>query len=262
MDGGTGGGVSRGCVVGVSEWGPMLLPVGDEYVAGAILKDGAYSAAEFQGWMPYLSFGATVLEVGAHCGAHTLALARAVGSRGKVVACEPQRGLAQMIAGTMALNGQSHVDVRNVGVSNVPGEVTLQDFDYATAGNFGGVVLRDAPNGFTVPVTTVDLLKVAPSFVKVDVEGMELQVLQGAERTIREHRPVWCVEADREAVNVKVIPWLRSHGYRLWWQVPPLGPSFPRQVSVNLLAVPEGQPEPVPNYTYRWQEGEVIPPNV
>jgi len=248
-----------GCVVGTSVWGPMLLPVGDQYVTASILKDGVYSHAEFSGWLPYLAFGASVVEIGAHCGAHTLALARAVGDRGRVVAVEPQRGLAQMVSGTMALNGLRHVEVRNVGVSNVPGEVVLPNFDYAESGNFGGIVLQDAPEGIVVPVLTLDTMKLGRvDFLKIDVEGMEHQVLQGGNRWIREHRPVIAVEADREPTNKKVIPWLRGLGYRLFWHRPPLGPSFPGMVSLNLLALPEGVPDPV-RECVPWGEGESWP---
>ena len=251
--------MSRGCVVGVSEWGPMLLPVGDQYVANAVFRDGVYSAAEFRGWVPYLAAGMTIVEVGAHCGAHTLALGRAVGSRGRVVACEPQRGLAQMCAGTMALNGLTWVDVRNVGVSSVPGEVVLPDFDYSRSANFGGVSLIDADHGITVPVVTLDTMKLGPvHFLKVDVEGMEHQVLQGGLRMIREHRPVIAVEADRLEANAKVIAWLRQAGYRLWWHQTPLGPSVPNLRSQNLLAVPDGKPEPLSDCV-PWRDGETWP---
>ena len=59
-------------------------------------------------------------------------------------------------------------------------------------------------------------------FLKIDVEGMELQVLQGAEETIRKYQPVIYAEADREDKKDALFAYLRSHGYRLYRHEPPL----------------------------------------
>lgn len=49
------------------------------------------------------------------------------------------------------------------------------------------------PGGNT-PIITIDSLEVDPSFIKIDVEGMEPDVLKGARRTIQTHRPVVMIE--------------------------------------------------------------------
>ena len=84
-------------------------------------------------------------------------------------------------------------------------------------------------------------------FLKLDVEGFESQVLEGAAATIERCRPVMYVENDREEKSPGLIQQLFDMGYRLWWHTPPLfNPNnfkgnpeniFPRICSVNMLAM-------------------------
>jgi hypothetical protein len=99
--------------------------------------------------------------------------------------------------------------------------------------------------------TTIDELfpSASVSFIKADVEGMELEILQGAVRTIDRCRPILYVEDDREEKSAALRAWLISHGYRLYRHTPPLyNPEnwrgsqvnvFGRTVSINLLCIPD-----------------------
>jgi FkbM family methyltransferase len=59
-------------------------------------------------------------------------------------------------------------------------------------------------------IRTLDSFDLAPFFIKVDVQGMELQVLQGGERTLAEHRPVLLLEWPEPPLSA----WLAARGYR------------------------------------------------
>ena len=64
--------------------------------------------------------------------------------------------------------------------------------------NWGGLALGSCSEGEEVEVITIDSLKLsACDFIKVDVEGMELPVLQGAAENLRKYRPILYVENDR-----------------------------------------------------------------
>ena len=86
------------------------------------------------------------------------------------------------------------------------------------------------------------------AFIKADVEGMELEILRGAEATIARCRPILYVEDDRKQNSAALRSWLISHGYRLYRHTPPLyNPEnwrgsrvnvFGRTVSINLLCIP------------------------
>ena len=84
--------------------------------------------------------------------------------------------------------------------------------------------------------------------LKVNVEGLELQVLEGARQTIGKFRPVLYVENDRKTLSEDLITLISELGYDMWWHLPELyNPNnfaqnkvnvFAGIVSVNLLCFP------------------------
>ena len=91
-------------------------------------------------------------------------------------------------------------------------------------------------------------------FLKIDVEGMEIDVLLGGRELILRTRPVLYVENDRPAKSEALVAYLRSLGYDLYWHTPRLyNPDnysgnrenvFGGTLSINLFAIPsEGTPE-------------------
>jgi len=99
----------------------------------------------------------------------------------------------------------------------------VPNLDYAAAYNFGGVALGESPDGERVPLLTVDSLNLpACHLIKIDVEGMESDVIAGAEETIRRFRPVLYLENDREKRSAALIRQLLALDYRLYWHLPPL----------------------------------------
>jgi FkbM family methyltransferase len=190
-----------------------------------------------------------VVEVGANMGAHTIPLARAVGPRGTVHAFEPQRVIFQILCANIALNALGHVHAHQAAVGRQAGTMIVPRLNYSAVQNFGGLELGRWQEGEGVPVTTVDALDLpACHFLKVDVEGMEEEVLAGAEQTIRRCQPVLYMENDREEKSAGLIGYLLGLGYRLFWHLPPLfNPRnyfgvaeniFGKTVSANMLGLP------------------------
>ncbi len=95
--------------------------------------------------------------------------------------------------------------------------------DYSAVNNFGGLGLGSFRQGEPVPVLTVDSLQLARChLLKVDVEGMESEVLTGATETIARYRPVLYLENDRAEKSPQLIQQLLQLGYRIYWHLPPL----------------------------------------
>jgi FkbM family methyltransferase len=166
----------------------------------------------------------TVLDIGANFGMHALALARAVGPGGKVHAFEPQRIIFNMLAGSVALNALSNLYCYNMAVGDREGSVEIPQFDYAKPLNFGSIEFGpeqreplDQPRGHRpellekVPLTSLDRMGFDDvGLIKIDVEGMEMEVLEGAQQTIAKWRPVLYVEffkIDREALRQRISGW-------------------------------------------------------
>ncbi|MDI9640660.1 FkbM family methyltransferase [Geitlerinema splendidum] len=65
---------------------------------------------------------------------------------------------------------------------------------------------------FKCHIRQLDELKLAPFFIKIDVQGYEFQALQGGETTIRTHQPVLLIESPSK----RIIDYLKSFGYQIY----------------------------------------------
>lgn len=232
--------------------GHFLYNAHDIYVGRSIGIYGEYSEGEVALFSQICGRGDTVVEVGANIGAHTVPLARTVGRGGAVCAFEPQRMVFQTLCANVALNSLENVRCYELALGDAAGHAHMPAIRYDVAGNFGGVALTSTPTDgslATHQITLDEFLQFAKlRLLKVDVEGMEADVLHGASRTIRRLRPVLYVENDRPETSQALITLITDLDYQLHWHVVPLysprnhaGVSenlFPGITSISLLAVP------------------------
>lgn len=233
--------------------GEMIYLKGDAYIGRGLELYGELSEGETVLFQQILRPNSVVVEAGANIGLHTLPLARAVGSGGRVIAFEPQRIIFQILCANLALNGIANVLIRNeaVGDNNqTDGDqwIHVPPVDYSSPVNFGGIELG-GKIGERVRVTAIDSLNLSRlDLLKADVEGMELFCLKGAATTIRRLRPILYVENNRPHLSADLNKFMMDMGYRLWWHIPPLYETnnfkknpqnvFPATISINVLALP------------------------
>lgn len=198
--------------------GPMMYNRHD-YIIGASLETyGEWCEQEIALLSRFVERGMTVCDVGAHIGTHTLFFSRAVGPAGRVHAFEPQPFVFHFLAGNVALNSLQNVRCRPVAAGAAAGTAVMPDVSYAGSRNFGAIALEQAGAGERVPVAAIDDLALGPvHLMKIDVEGMEKDVLDGAARTIAACRPVLYVENNRKAQSGPLIETLAGHGYEMYW---------------------------------------------
>jgi hypothetical protein len=125
----------------------------------------------------------------------------------------------------MAINSRTNVYCFEQAASNATEVITLPDLDYSRPGNFGGVAIDRFASGRPVNVVVLDeeLEDISRlDLLKVDVEGMEYQVISGAKSLISKHNPVLYVENDRVEKSRALIELIRSMEYRLYWHLPKL----------------------------------------
>lgn len=233
--------------------GRMIFNRHDVYVGRSIGKYGEYSELELAFLLSGIGEGDIVVEAGANIGAHTVAIAKKVGPRGRVLAFEPQRVVFQTLCGNLALNSITNTFGFNCALSDEETELSVPPVDYARPANFGGLTMTGPGQGEPVAARRLDGMGRLPrlELLKIDVEGMEAAVLRGARETIARHRPALYVENDRVEKSVELIELIRSFGYRLYWHRPPLYNSdnyfgdaenvFPNIISVNMLCLHESQ---------------------
>lgn len=213
--------VSEPAVLRVAcRYGEMFVPGRDLYIGRSLMVYGEYAEGEQRLFRSYLRAGASVVDVGANIGAHTLGFA-ALSPSSRIVAIEPQQALAELLRRNLALNAVVNVDVVEAVAGAAPGLMHLREPDIAVPSNLGRYSARDTPGGRPVPVITLDALNLMDcGFIKCDVEGMEREVLLGAQATIRRDRPVLYVENDRAEKAVALVALLHDLEYRTWWHMP------------------------------------------
>lgn len=184
----------------------------------------------------HLQPGDTAIDIGAHKGAYTWWMARAVGPGGRVISFEPQPALAERLAGLAAgaalRRALRPVEVHPIAISDVQGRAILHiDGPTPTPGATLGEPnaddrTDDGAHRHLVKTTTLDawLAEDAgppPSLIKIDVEGHESAVFAGAEKTLREHRPALLFECERRHHGgdsiAPIFERLHEVGYTGWF---------------------------------------------
>jgi len=233
--------------------GPLVYNRHDTYIGKSLAELGEYSEDETELFRQCVRPGATVIDAGANIGAHTVPLARLAGEKGVVHAIEPQRILFQALCANVALSSLTNVRCHHAAVGEKAGSIVVPAIDFDRPNNFGGMSLGGFSEGERVPVITIDSLNLPRcEFLKIDVEGMELAAIRGAERTIGTLRPMLYLENDREKTSADLIEALLALGYKLFWHLPPYySPNnyygnranpFGNLVSINMLGIHSSRP--------------------
>lgn len=172
----------------------------------------------------FIKPGDTIIDAGANIGTHTIAFADLVGPTGLVHAFEPQRRTFHMLAGNVALNGLDNVVCHPKAIGDTNAEIGLPPLPPPDAPfNFGALALsRAAADSERVPQVTLDSLDLpACRLIKIDTEGMEPQVLDGARGLIARCRPLLYVEANEPGASKPLSERLDALGYAAFWSMFP-----------------------------------------
>lgn len=239
-----------------TRWGRLEVLKQDVYIGWSMIAYGEYSPAEWRLLVSLIQPNDWVVDVGCNVGALAAPL---IAAGAFVIGFEAQPVLADLAdrncreAGRRPGAGVGYVSHAACGAST--GTIAMPQPDYANAGNFGGVGAGQGE--YQVPLRLLDdqLAGAGPiRLIKVDVEGMELDVLAGAQWTIARDRPVLYLEADRPEKVTPLLDWLVSYGYRWHWHRPPLFsadnfrqfvyclPHLDGVVSSNVVAIPSERP--------------------
>lgn len=221
----------------------------DRFIGRAIEKYGEFSALEAELFRQLCGPGDVVIEVGANIGAHTVGLARQVGRQGRVLAFEPQRLVFQTLCANVAINSLTNVDCHLAALGAQAGTIAVPEVDPDRSNSFGSLSLIGAEGGRQVPCLTLDhfLSLRRLKLIKIDVEGMEADVLRGGRQLIETFRPILYVENDRWQNSAALMQQIAELGYRMYWHTPPLfNPDnfygdpediFPGILSMNMLCI-------------------------
>jgi len=138
--------------------------------------------------------GDVILDIGAFYGQYSILFSKLVGDIGVVYAFEPSPRTLAILRNNTGQNGLDNITTIGLCLSNIVGSMTLRTFGHSSDRNTIIKESIDLPfKEITVSATTVDDFckenSVQPNGIKVDVEGAEGLVIEGAENVLRKCSP-------------------------------------------------------------------------
>lgn len=253
-----------------SRYGKLIASHNDRFLGKGLFKYGEFSEGEVKLFRMMIQKSHVVCDVGANIGAHTLVFSKLAS---QVYAFEPIPTNFNCLAGMVALNDLRNVTLRQVGISDHDGIMAYMDLNFDMDGNnFGAAPLEKFKGERGVPVYK---LETPCNFLKVDVEGMEPEVLRGATDMIKDCQPALYVESDRTERYEELYDLIKSLGYYAYWHAPLLfNPDnfygdkeniFGEIASFNLLCLPvaiENCDEAVPGVAKHPKNGAFVALNI
>jgi FkbM family methyltransferase len=200
------------------KYGVMVFLSSDTTIGKALDLYGEFAEESNIFMRQLVREGDTIVDVGANVGTVTACMAQRVGATGRVYAIEPQRIIFQNLCATIALNGWTNVYSIQAAVGEAVGSIAVPQINYANADNFGALSLTSEGGSDRVNSISIDSLNLDRcNLIKIDVEGMELDVLKGAISTLKQHQPSLYLEAKKGLKTQASIQLLQDLGYQLYW---------------------------------------------
>lgn len=173
--------------------------------------------------------GVVMLDGGANVGVHALSAGRLMQGWGTVLSFEAQERVFYALAGNIAMNNLFNVQVRWNALAEKSGKIQIPVPNYLRPSSFGSLEMQydpatsenigqeiDMSQSQEVMAVSIDSLNLPRiDFMKLDVEGMEEQVLRGAKKTILRTRPILHVERFKSD-QVALATLIRSYNYVLF----------------------------------------------
>lgn len=221
-------------VLASSDHGPMIVnrmdynytATGDFYGVGAqIMENGSYDPRDvailknlLQCRREHFGAGVVAIDGGANIGVHTVEWSRLMRGWGSIIAVEAQERMFYALAGNLALQNCLNARALWAALSNVPGILDIPEPDYTKQGSFGSFELKarvgtefiGQPIDYAKPTSKVRQIMVDGlglerlDLMKLDLEGMEAEALDGSAETIERCKPILYVEtikSDKDAIR-------------------------------------------------------------
>jgi FkbM family methyltransferase len=190
--------------------------------------------------------GVVAIDGGANIGVHTVEWARHMHGWGKVIAFEAQEVVFYALAGNIALNNCLNARVRLAALGEACGELPVPQPDYFKPASFGSLELErrndrktefigqpisyEAAACSKVPLVSLDSLELERlDLVKIDVEGMEMEVLRGGRNLLARYHPIMIIEIIKSN-RPELEAFVAELGYRVF------------NIGINILAVHASDP--------------------
>jgi FkbM family methyltransferase len=183
--------------------------------------------------------GVVAIDCGANVGVHTIEWAKEMFGWGSVTAFEAQERIFYALAGNITLNNCFNARAVWAAIGRQRGSIFVPTPDYFVPSSFGSLEIQQRANTEFIgqpidyagddmqvtPMTAIDdLLLDRLDFIKIDIEGMEMDALMGAEASIARFKPQLLIEKIKSDESA-ILAFVGRHGYKVF------------AAGINLLAV-------------------------
>lgn len=208
--------------------GYFLVLNHDILISTSLMKYGELSEYEWDLMKPFIKPEMVVVDAGTHLGTFLVPFAHRVGPKGKVIGFEPQPVIHECLMTAIMLNKVGHnTQIHHCCIGNSNEELVIDEPDYDHVGQFAGLTFNEkgyneakmSNKKIKTHVVRLDDVFKEPrfDFLKIDVEGMENDVLLGGTTVIKKFRPVMFIENCRRAKSPELMQTIFNLGYRAWW---------------------------------------------
>jgi FkbM family methyltransferase len=232
-------------IISATDHGTMIVNRFDQHVverAGygvgfQLLETASYDAGDVDLILKMLDLrrqhygdGVVAVDCGANVGVHTVEWAKRMTGWGVVLAFEAQERIYYALAGNIAINNCFNARANYAAVTSQPGTMKIPKPNYLAPASFGSLELKQRENtefiGQTIDYSESKMVDVQTTsldsfnfprldLIKIDVEGMELDVLAGGVKCIANHRPILFIEMLKTDKD-KLRAWLESFDYSIF----------------------------------------------
>jgi FkbM family methyltransferase len=226
-------------IVEVNGYKMLLIPY-DEGISTELLLFRTHEPLSTEILKKLLKSGMTCIDIGSNIGYYALLERKIVGEKGKVIAIEPSPINLYYLRRNIALNRFNDVEIFDYAISNFDGQcLFLHDKSYS---NLSKMLNNDIEKScesqlFRVPCKRLDsFLKEYPlkniDFIRMDVEGQEVEIINGGYQTIRTYKPILFMEIHKGILGLnktlKLLKTLEELGYEK-------GVYIPRELNMPLI---------------------------
>lgn len=212
-----------------TRYGNMAYSVNDLLVGRSLELYGEYAHGKVSLLLQLCPPGAIVVDVGAFNGAITLPIAQAVQNPGRVIAYEASRAFFQQLCGSLALNNITNVHAVNAIVGAESSiqhtlEPVMNPDALQNLSSFGYEYWKDIDEesgGVPMQVISLDDALHVPhlNLIKISASNMEIDVLNGAKKTIGQFNPVLHIDCENAQNSPALIEKLWEMDYKVYWHI-------------------------------------------
>ncbi len=205
------------------------------YLGRLLYWRGAHEWAPIFTLKKIIKHGYVCIDVGANQGEYTLWLAKLTGEKGKVISFEPLSKMFQQLNDNILLNKELATRIIPLKkglsdtISKIPIYAVNSNDKFSDNEGMPSIFPTNNRNAFieNIDISTLDeelkMLNISKvDFIKIDVEGAELNVLKGALNTIKFNRPKLLIEFNEPMFNaagyssVDITDFLKPFGYKFY----------------------------------------------